>query len=159
MAKIFKYHFENIGESLHIEPPCKVGLDRDPVVSAVKSFPQHPSILKIKENTNSSASFSFHVSQYKCGFRKVFSVLTTLLSMTEKWEESLDSGGNFGALLTKLSKAFDCLSHDLLVAKLHASGLDMPSLKLLHSFLTKRRQRVKINKTYSSCSEIIFGVP
>ena len=58
-----------------------------------------------------------------------------------------------------LSKVFDCLPHDLLVAKLHAYGLDMPSLKLLHSYLTKRRQRVKINNTYSSWSEIPFGVP
>ena len=79
--------------------------------------------------------------------------------MIEKWRESLASGGNFGALLTDLSKAFDCLSHDLLITKLHACGLDMPCLKLLHSYLTKRRQRVKINNTYSSWSEILFGVP
>ena len=79
--------------------------------------------------------------------------------MIEKWRESLDSGGNFGALLTDLSKAFDCFPHDLLIAKLHAYGLDLASLKLLHSYLTKRRQRVKINNTYSSWSEILFGVP
>ena len=66
-----------------------------------------------------------------------------------------NSGGNFGAQLIDLSKAFECLPHD----KLHAYGLDMPSLKLLHSYLTKRRQRVKINNTYSSWSEILFGVP
>ena len=53
----------------------------------------------------------------------------------------------------------DCLSHDLLIGKLHAYGLDMPPMKLLHSYLTKRRQRVKINNTYSSWSEILFGVP
>ena len=51
LAKIFKDHFENIVESLHIELPCKVHLNRDP--SATKNFSQHPSILKIKENTNS----------------------------------------------------------------------------------------------------------
>ena len=79
--------------------------------------------------------------------------------MIEKWRESLDSGGNFGALLTDLSKAFDCLPHDLLISKLHAYGLDIASLKLLHSYLTKRRQKVKINNTYSSWSEILFGVP
>ena len=44
--------------------------------------------------------------------------------------------------MTDLSKAFDCLPHELLIAKLHACGLDMPSLKLQHSYLTKRRQRV-----------------
>ena len=61
--------------------------------------------------------------------------------------------------MTDLSEAFDCLPRDLLIAKLQAYGLDMASLKLLHSYLTKRRQRVKINNTYSSWSEILFGVP
>ena len=59
LAKIFKDHFENIVESLHIERPCKVDFDREPVANAIKNFSQHPSILKIKENTNSSACFSF----------------------------------------------------------------------------------------------------
>ena len=59
LAKIFKDHFENTVESLHTERPCKVDLDREPVVNAIKNFSQHPSILKIKENTNSSACFLF----------------------------------------------------------------------------------------------------
>ena len=58
-----------------------------------------------------------------------------------------------------LSKAFDCLPPELLIAKLHAYGVNIPSLKLLHSYLTKRKQRVKLNGTYSSWSEILFGVP
>ena len=53
--------------------------------------------------------------------------------MTEKWRKSLGEGGTFEALLTDLSKAFDCLPHELLIAKLHAHGVDIPSLKLLHS--------------------------
>ena len=79
--------------------------------------------------------------------------------MIDKWREAVDSGGNFGALLTDLSKAFNSFPHDLLIAKLHAYGLEMPSLKLLHSYLTKRRQRVKINNPYNSWSKILFGVP
>ena len=59
LAEIFKDHFENIVESLHIERPCKVDFDREPVANAIKNIFQHPSILKIKENTNSSACFSF----------------------------------------------------------------------------------------------------
>ena len=79
--------------------------------------------------------------------------------MIEKWRESLDQGGSYGALLMDLSKAFDCLPHDLLIAKLYAYGLDTKSLKLIFSYLTNRKQRVKINDTYSSWSEILFGVP
>ena len=62
-------------------------------------------------------------------------------------------------LLTDLSKAFDCLVHDLLIAKLHAYGFDLMSLKLIHSYLTNRFQRVKVNTSTSSWSEIKTGVP
>ena len=78
--------------------------------------------------------------------------------MIEKPRKSLDAGVAFGALLTDLSKAIDCLPHELLIAKLHAYGVDVPSLKLLHSHLTKRKQRVKLNGTYSSWSKVLFGV-
>ena len=70
--------------------------------------------------------------------------------MIEQWRKSLDAVGAFGALLTDLSKAFDCLLHELLIAKLHASEVDIPSLNLLHSYLTKRKQRMKLNGNYSS---------
>ena len=71
----------------------------------------------------------------------------------------VNNGGAFGALLTDLSKAFDCLPHELLIAKLDAYGFDKNSLKLIHSYLSNRKQRIKINDTYSSWSEILFGVP
>ena len=47
-----------------------------------------------------------------------------------------DNGGAFGALLTDLSKAFDCLPHDLLIAKLDVYGFDKSSLKLIHNYLS-----------------------
>ena len=49
--------------------------------------------------------------------------------------------------------------HELIIAKLYAYGVDMPSLKLINSYLCKGRQRIKINDVYSSWSEIHFGVP
>ena len=52
--------------------------------------------------------------------------------MIEKWRKSLDEGGTFGTLLSNLSKAFDYLPNELLIAKLHTYGVDIPSLKLLH---------------------------
>ena len=51
------------------------------------------------------------------------------------------------------------MNHDLLLAKLHAYGFDRDSLKVLHSYLCNRYQRTKINKSFSSWSEIVFGVP
>ena len=79
--------------------------------------------------------------------------------MIKKWRKSHDEGGAFGALLTDLSKAFDCLPHKLLIAKLHAYGVDILSLKLLHSCLTEQKQGVELNGTCSLWSENIFGVP
>ena len=55
--------------------------------------------------------------------------------------------------------AFDCLSHDLLIAKLHVYGCNLPSLKLLNCYLRNRRQRIKINSFYTSWAKILFGVP
>ena len=52
--------------------------------------------------------------------------------MIEKWRKFLDAGGAYGALLTDLSKAFDCLSHELLIGKLQTYRVDVPSPKLLH---------------------------
>ena len=51
--------------------------------------------------------------------------------MLEIWKEATDNNKAFGALLTDLSKAFDCLNHDLLIAKLHAYGIDIDSLNIL----------------------------
>ena len=99
------------------------------------------------------------LSKYQCGFRKGFSTQHCLLAMIEKLRKSLDSGGSSAALLTDLSKAFDCLPHDLLIAKLHAYGIKKGSLKLLFSYLKNRKQRVRLNNTYSEWIEILFGVP
>ena len=62
--------------------------------------------------------------------------------MIEKLRKSLDSGGASAALLTDLSKAFDCLPHDLIIAKLHINGIKKGSLNLLFSYLKNRKQRV-----------------
>ena len=70
--------------------------------------------------------------------------------MLEKCKNAVDKGKCFGALQANLSKAFDCLSHKLLIAKLHAYGFNLPTLKLIQSYLSNRKQRTKINATYSS---------
>ena len=62
-------------------------------------------------------------SKYQCGFRTDYSAQHCLLVMIEKWKKVVDNGGAFGALLTDLSKAFDCIPHDLIIAKLEAYGI------------------------------------
>ena len=89
--------------------------------------------------------FETVLSKFQCGFRKGYSTQDCLLAMVENCKKALDQGNECGALLTDLSKAFDCLPHDLIVAKLHAYGFSIDSLKLINSYLTERKQRVKIS--------------
>ena len=98
-------------------------------------------------------------SRYQYSFRKGFSTQQCLLALLEKWKRSIDRGKVFGALLTDLSKAFDCLNHDLLIAKLNAHGFSLPALRLFHDYLSNRKQSTRINNSYSTWMEIIFGVP
>ena len=91
------------------------------------------------------------LSRFQCGFRKGDSTQDCLLPMVENCKEVLDQGNEYGALLTDLSETFDCLPHYLIFVKLHAYGFSMESLKLINSYLTKRKQRVKM--------DIVAGVP
>ena len=71
----------------------------------------------------------------------------------------MDSGGLAGAVLTDLSKTFDCLNHELLMAKLNAFGFSRPALLFIHSYLTNRKQRVKVNGSFSTWTKTLLGVP
>ena len=75
------------------------------------------------------------------------------------WKAKLDNDNIVGVILMDLSKAFDCIPHDLLVAKLHAYGLDENALVLIYSYLKRRKQAARINNTYSSFQTILSGVP
>ena len=86
------------------------------------------------------------LSKYQCGFCKGFNAQHCLVIIIEKWKESGDNSGAFGALMTDLSKAFDCLHHGLLIAKLDAYGFDVKSVKLIQQYLSNRKQRVKVVK-------------
>ena len=95
-----------------------------------------PNVSKIYERclyNQMQTYFDNLLSKYQCGFRKGFNAQHCLVSMIEKWKESVDSGGAFGALMTDLSKAFDCLHHELLIAKLDAYGFDIKSVKLIQT--------------------------
>ena len=95
-----------------------------------------PNISKIFERCIFRQLYSFmfeFLSKYQCGFRKGYSTQHCLLAMLEKWKSAVDKGKSFGALLTDLSKAFDCLPDELLLAKLHVYRFSIAALSLIHS--------------------------
>ena len=98
-------------------------------------------------------------SKFQCGFRKRFNAQHYLMTMIEKWRKSLDTRGNGGALLTDLFKVFDCIDHQLLIAKLHASSFDTDALKSIYSYLRGGKKRTKIIPLYISFSKTFFGIP
>ena len=66
---------------------------------------------------------------------------------------TLDGRGYAGVLLTDLSKAFDCIDHDLLITKLHAYGFSRNALLMIHSYLSQKGQLVKVNGSFSTHGE------
>ena len=121
-----------------------------------------PSISKIFERLmfqQITSHVSNILSPYLCGFRKGYNAQHALLRLKNKLNKSLDKNENVGLVMMDLSKAFDCIPHNLLIAKLYVYGFDKNSLRLIHSYLKGRHQRVKINSEYSSWKNIIDGVP
>ena len=98
-----------------------------------------------------SVVISAYIKHYSC--RHV------LLRMTEMWRRCLDDDKMVGAILMDLSKAFDCLTHDLLIAKLDAYGFDKEALRLLLSYLSVRKQCVRNGGCLSMLKLILSGVP
>ena len=89
------------------------------------------------------------LSPFLCGYLKGINIKHALIAMIEKWKSSLDKKEYAGAILMDLSKAFDTINHELLLAKLHAYGFDKQSLALILNYLTNRWQRTKINNVFS----------
>ena len=121
-----------------------------------------PNISKVYERClydQISDYFEDILSKYQRGFRKGYSAQHCLLVMIERLKQMVDCAGVFGTLLTDLSKVFDCIPHDLIIAKLEAYGFQMDALKLVYDYLSNRKQRVKIKEEFSPWSDIEYGVP
>ena len=107
-----------------------------------------PTVSKLFEriiDTQIVAYITPFLSSLLCGFRKGYNAQHALVRLLEKFKISLDESGKAGAVSMDLSKAFDCIRHDLLIAKLHAYGFSREELTLISNYLTNRQQRVKVN--------------
>ncbi len=101
-----------------------------------------------------------YLSPHLCGYRRGYNSQYALVAMIEKWKRSLDGvGGKFGAVLMDLSKAFDTINHELLIAKLGAYGFNNNSLHIVLDYLSDRWQRTKVNTSFSGWLELLCGVP
>ena len=100
-----------------------------------------------------------HFSSLVSAYRKNYSSQHVLIQLSEEWRKCLDSDYVVGGVFMDLSKAFDCVPHDLLIAKLEAYGINENLLAYLHSCLSNRKQCVCINNVTSDFETIISGVP
>ena len=94
----------------------------------------------------------------QCGFRKGYGAQQCLLFMIEKSKEAIDIGNEFGALLTD-PKAFDCINHPLLIAKLYDHGVSLLCINMIFFCLSDRTHWTKINECFSERSRIEHDVP
>ena len=79
--------------------------------------------------------------------------------MIKKPRKIRDEKGFFSAVLTNLSKAFDCIPHQLIIAKISAYCFDMKSIAFISAYLKNRKQESKIGSTFRECLNTLFSVP
>ena len=99
--------------------------------------------------------FSPFISSYK----ESYNTQHVLIRLIEEWRKNLDNNYFIGGVLMGLSKAFDFIPHDLVIAKLGAYGFDKNMICYIHSYLKSRKQCVSVNNIKSTFEEIISGVP
>ena len=99
------------------------------------------------------------LSDFISVYRKGYSTNHVLFRLTENWKAALDSNLFTGAVLMDLSKAFDCIQHDLLIVKLHPYEFSFETLTFINSYLRNCKQCVKINNICSDFLKNFSGVP
>jgi hypothetical protein len=87
-------------------------------------------------------------------FRPGFGCSTALLKIIEDWKKAIDCNQYTAAVLMDLSKASDCLPHDLLILKLEAYGFSKSALNVMYSYLSERKQCVQVGVDFSTWKNI-----
>ena len=121
-----------------------------------------PIVSKLYERNMYDEIYSYiekFLSPYLFGYRRNHSTEQCLTIMIEAWKKALDLKHSAGAILTDLSKAFDCLNHKLLIAKLNAYGLHKEALNFIYNYLEGRKQGTKVNNSYSTWRDVKYGLP
>ena len=121
-----------------------------------------PVVSKIYERILSKQIMAYmnnKLSPLLCGFRKGYNTQHPLIRLIEKFRSALDNGEDIALLLMDLSKAYDCLDHNLIIAELMTYGFSMQAVLLISSYLTNRKQRVKIGQSLSNWMDLTLGVP
>ena len=152
--------FPDILKIADVRPCFKKGADTEK--SNYRPISILPLVSKVFEKVlynQLNAFFEPKLNKILCGFRKGHSTQHALLRLLNKWQSCLDRNETVGTILMDLSKAYDCLNHDLLISKLHAYGVSNNSLQLIYNYLKNRKQRVKVGSSFSSFLEIKLGVP
>ena len=99
------------------------------------------------------------LSDFVSSYRSKYSSNHMILWLIEEWKEKLDKRFFEGAGLMDLSKVFDCIPHDLLIATLNAYGFDRKSLVFFSSYLKRRKQCINLNDIQSTFKTLLSGVP
>ena len=101
-------------------------------------------------------------SPYLAAYRESCSTQHVLIRLREEWRENLDNKFTVRGVLMDLSNAFDCIPHDLLIAKLSAYGLSGNAMKYtctkICTYLENRKQCVRVDNVCSDFKDIISGL-
>ena len=103
--------------------------------------------------------FEHILSPLLSAYRKGYSCQHVILRLTELWRNALDNNKYVGTVAMDLSKAFDCMPHGLLLAKLHSYGVSSKACLFLSNYLRNRMQRVKVMDACSDWTIVNRGVP
>ena len=125
-------------------------------VSSINCFP------KIYENSIKNHivySMNNYISPCVSAYRKGYNSQHVLIRLLEEWKQHLDNNKVVGSVFMDLSKAFDCVPHDLLIAKLASYSVDENLLMYIYYYLSNRNQCVRINNVHSSFQNVTSGVP
>ena len=105
-------------------------------------------------------SENYLLSKYQFGFRPKSSTLSALKQMCDAWQASMDCGDVSAVVSVDIRKAFDSISHNILLRKMvEQLAVSNVELKWFASYISKREQTCFVNGTTSTSKKIVCGVP